>query len=40
MITNGQIITMNAEKKVYSKGTIVIKDKKIIAIGDDILKDQ
>lgn len=37
MIHNGHILTMNAKKDVIKNGTVVIKNKKIIAIGDEQL---
>ncbi|WP_232696642.1 amidohydrolase [Brevibacillus daliensis] len=35
VIKNGQVLTMNEQKDVYSQGTVVVKDNKIIAVGDD-----
>lgn len=40
VIKNGHILTMNAKKDAFVKGTVVIKDKKIIAIGDENLEKQ
>lgn len=40
VIKNGYILTMNEKKDVFPKGTVVIKDKKIIAVGDEKLEDQ
>lgn len=40
VIKNGLILTMNTKKDVFAKGTVVIKDKKIIAIGDEKLEKQ
>lgn len=40
MITDGLVLTMNQDKAVYDSGTIVVKDRKIIAVGDASLTDE
>ncbi len=40
MITDGMVLTMNQDKMVYDDGTIVVKDNKIIAVGDATLADE
>jgi 5-methylthioadenosine/S-adenosylhomocysteine deaminase len=40
MITDAMILTMNSDKAVYENGTIVVKDNKIIALGDESLSKQ
>lgn len=40
MITDALVLTMNQDKKVYEKGTVVIKDNKIIAVGETSLENQ
>ena len=40
MITDGMVLTMNQDKTVYANGTIVVKDNKIIAVGDATLADE
>lgn len=37
MITDAMVLTMNQDKAVYDNGTIVVKDNKIIAVGDATL---
>nr|WP_086938588.1 amidohydrolase [Thaumasiovibrio occultus] len=34
MFTNATVLTMNEQKAVYEQGTVVVKDDKIIAVGD------
>ncbi|EIU7060786.1 amidohydrolase [Vibrio vulnificus] len=39
MITDAMILTMNQDKVVYQNGTVVVKENKIIAVGDaDVAK--
>ncbi len=39
MITDAMILTMNKDKVVYQNGTVVVKENKIIAVGDaDVAK--
>lgn len=40
MITDAMVLTMNQEKAVYENGTVVVKDNKIIAVGDESLEKQ
>ncbi|MCG9598535.1 amidohydrolase [Vibrio sp. Isolate25] len=40
MITDAMVLTMNHDKQVYEKGTVVIKDNKILAVGDQSLESQ
>lgn len=40
MITDAMVLTMNQDKQVYEKGTVVIKDNKILAVGDQSLEKQ
>ena len=40
VLKNGLVLTMNGDKTVYSKGAVVIKDHKIIAVGDDSITNQ
>ncbi len=39
MITNGMVLTMNQEKVVHDNGTVVIKNNRILAVGDASLAD-
>lgn len=34
MITDAMVLTMNGDKTVYQNGTVVVKENKIIAVGD------
>ncbi|WP_069447306.1 amidohydrolase [Vibrio scophthalmi] len=38
IITDAMVLTMNQDKTVYENGTVVIKDNKIIAVGDESLE--
>ena len=40
MITDAMVLTMNQDKTVYESGTVVVKDNKIIAVGDASLEKQ
>lgn len=40
MITDATLLTMNGDKTVYENGTVVVKDNKIIAVGDAALAQQ
>ncbi|MDN3681361.1 amidohydrolase [Vibrio tapetis subsp. quintayensis] len=40
IITDAMVLTMNQEKTVYENGTVVVKDNKIIAVGDQALAKQ
>jgi cytosine/adenosine deaminase-related metal-dependent hydrolase len=40
MITHAQILTMDKDKKVYENGVIVVKDNRILAIGDNTIASQ
>ncbi|ENM5832626.1 amidohydrolase [Vibrio metoecus] len=40
MITDAMVLTMNGDKKVYQNGTVVVKENKIIAVGDAELAKQ
>jgi len=40
MITDAMVLTMDGEKTVYDSGTVVVKDNKIIAVGDKALSKQ
>ncbi|MDN3683942.1 hypothetical protein QW180_08075 [Vibrio sinaloensis] len=40
MITDAMVLTMNQDKTVYEKGTVVIKGNQIIAVGDESLEGQ
>ncbi|MDA0149480.1 amidohydrolase [Vibrio sp. LaRot3] len=40
MITDAMVLTMNQDKTVYESGTVVIKDNKILAVGDESLAKQ
>jgi len=37
IIKNGTVLTMNADKEVIQAGVVVIKDKRIVAVGSDEL---
>lgn len=37
MITNGTVLTMNPGREVIENGTVVVKDNKIVAVGDAAL---
>ena len=38
MITDALVLTMDQDKTVYQKGTVVIRDNKILAVGDQSLE--
>jgi len=40
MIVDGTVLTMNQENKIFDKGTVVVKDNKIIAVGGPELAKQ
>ncbi|EGQ9394368.1 amidohydrolase [Vibrio cholerae] len=40
MITDAMVLTMNGDKTVYQNGTVVVKENKIIAVGDAELAKQ
>lgn len=40
MITDAMVLTMNGDKTVYRNGTVVVKENKIIAVGDAELAKQ
>ncbi|WP_260259977.1 amidohydrolase [Vibrio intestinalis] len=40
MITDAMVLTMNQDKTVYESGTVVVKDNKILAVGDESLAKQ
>lgn len=40
IITDAMVLTMNQDKTVYENGTVVVKDNKIIAVGDQALAKQ
>ncbi|AIS57752.1 amidohydrolase [Vibrio coralliilyticus] len=40
MITNGQVLTINADMDVIDNGVVVVKDDTIVAIGGQELQDQ
>ncbi|UJF17975.1 amidohydrolase [Vibrio sp. SS-MA-C1-2] len=40
VIKNGQILTINNDKETFKNGVVVIKDDKIIAVGDQALLKQ
>ena len=40
MITNGQVLTINATKDVIDDGVVVVKDDQIIAVGSEELLTQ
>ncbi|AGH81167.1 chlorohydrolase/deaminase family protein [Psychromonas sp. CNPT3] len=40
MITDATVLTMNDNKTIYEHGTVVIKDNKIIAVGDASISKQ
>tara|TARA_Y100001956_G_scaffold57848_1_gene57034 strand:- start:1085 stop:2494 length:1410 start_codon:yes stop_codon:yes gene_type:complete len=40
MITDAMVLTMNQDKTVYENGTVVVKDNKIVAVGDETLEQQ
>jgi 5-methylthioadenosine/S-adenosylhomocysteine deaminase len=41
LITNGMVVTMDAERKVLERGTVAIKDGAIVAVGtSDSLKNR
>ncbi|WP_063658441.1 amidohydrolase [Aliivibrio fischeri] len=40
IINNGQVLTVNADMKVIDDGVVVVKDDKIIAVGDETLLEQ
>ena len=40
MITDAMILTMNQDKTVYESGTVVIKDNKILAVGEQSIASQ
>ena len=40
IITDAVVLTMNQDKTVYENGTVVIKDNKIIAVGEASLEKQ
>jgi len=40
MITDAMVLTMNQDKTVYDNGVVVVKDNKIIAVGDASLTDE
>ncbi|PAR56241.1 amidohydrolase [Vibrio metoecus] len=40
MITDAMVLTMNGDKTVYPNGTVVVKENKIIAVGDAELAKQ
>lgn len=40
IITDAMVLTMNQDKTVYENGTVVVKDNKIIAVGDKTLAKQ
>lgn len=40
MITDAMVLTMNGDRTVYPNGTVVVKENKIIAVGDATLADQ
>ena len=39
MIMNGMVLTMNQDKVVHDNGTVVIRDNRILAVGDASLAD-
>ena len=40
IIKNGQVLTMNSKKDRFDNGTIVVKNNKIVAVGDAKLADE
>ncbi len=40
MLTHGTVLTMNAQNQVFNDGTVVIKDNKIIAVGNEKLTQE
>ncbi|NOH64049.1 amidohydrolase [Vibrio sp. RE88] len=40
MITDAMVLTMNQDKQVFEKGTVVIKGNQILAVGDQSLEKQ
>lgn len=40
MITDAMVLTMNQDKTVYDNGVVVVKDNKIVAVGDASLTDE
>ncbi|UJF18162.1 amidohydrolase [Vibrio sp. SS-MA-C1-2] len=40
MITDATVLTMNNTKETFTHGTVVVKDNKIIAVGDEALAKQ
>ncbi|KQL45029.1 amidohydrolase [Brevibacillus choshinensis] len=40
IIKNGHVLTMNSKKDRFANGTIVVKDNKIVAVGDEKLADE
>ena len=40
MITDGLVLTMNPDKTVYERGTVVINDGRIIAVGEAALANE
>jgi imidazolonepropionase-like amidohydrolase/Tol biopolymer transport system component len=35
-LTNARVITMDAQRQVIDRGTVLIKDNRILAVGDDV----
>ncbi|USD64680.1 amidohydrolase [Vibrio sp. SCSIO 43136] len=40
LITDATVLTMDAERTIYEHGTVVVKDNKIVAVGDASLAKQ
>ncbi len=40
IINNGQVLTVNADMEVIDDGVVVVKNDKIIAVGDEKLLEQ
>lgn len=40
IIRNGQVLTINSEREIIQKGVVVIKDDRILAVGDTSLLSQ
>jgi hypothetical protein len=39
ILKNATVLTMNDEREMFERGTVVVKDKKIAAVGDNALAE-